>query len=164
MITLFKSIPHQNCVSFKIVLTNSWHMNCPLHAYYTSLHCEAFHNILNVIKSHSTMELCTIQCLCCIQEHHVVLLLHISCYSCHWLVFQRYKQKGCDGDEWCPYPWYPVPLPPEGQQSDQTNRRTEANASPNGNIGKKNLIRPKPGKTWVFMLRFFEISDFNSYH
>ncbi|XP_078359625.1 uncharacterized protein LOC144644082 isoform X4 [Oculina patagonica] len=82
--------------------------------------------------------------------------------SAAWKKGQNKAPKGCDGDEWCPYPWYPTPLPPEGQQSDQTNRRTEANANPNGNIGKKNLIRPKPdlqcGAGWTGAL-----GDFGSF-
>ena len=61
-------------------------------------------------------------------------------------MFNRLKQKPCsDGDEFCPYPWYPVPLPPEGQQSDHINQGTGQRANPNPNIRKKNLIRPKPG-------------------
>lgn len=77
------------------------------------------------------------------------LLIH--CLSFHWFLSQR---KPCEGDEFCPYPFYPVPLPPEGQQSDQTHQpNTNSNANPNsnGNIGKKNLIRPKPGKKITFV-------------
>ena len=78
------------------------------------------------------------------------LLIH--CLSFHWFLSQR---KPCEGDEFCPYPFYPVPLPPEGQQSDQTHQpNTNSNANPNsnGNIGKKNLIRPKPGKNITLLL------------
>ncbi|XP_027047022.1 uncharacterized protein LOC113674731 isoform X3 [Pocillopora damicornis] len=74
-------------------------------------------------------------------------------------------RKPCEGDEFCPYPFYPVPLPPEGQQSDQTHQpNTNSNANPNsnGNIGKKNLIRPKPdlqcGAGWTGAL-----GDFGSF-
>lgn len=74
-----------------------------------------------------------------------------------------YKQKPCDnGDNWCPYPWYPVPLPPEGQQSDSINQRTQTSPTPPSNIGKKNLIRPKPdlqcGAGWTGAL-----GDFGSF-
>ncbi|XP_022799604.1 uncharacterized protein LOC111337536 isoform X3 [Stylophora pistillata] len=74
-------------------------------------------------------------------------------------------RKPCEGDEFCPYPFYPVPLPPEGQQSDQAhqaNSNSNANPSSNGNIGKKNLIRPKPdlqcGAGWIGAL-----GDFGSF-
>ena len=82
-------------------------------------------------------------------SEHIKMLIYISHCTIviDWCFTKRYKQEPCDnGDNWCPYPWYPVPLPPEGQQSDPINQRTQTSPNPPSNIGKKNLIRPKPGR------------------
>ncbi|XP_067038773.1 uncharacterized protein [Acropora muricata] len=62
-----------------------------------------------------------------------------------WKKGNRTQGKPCgEGDKFCPYPFYPLPLPPEGEQSDQNEPAATQTQSPNSNIGKKNLIRPKP--------------------
>ncbi|XP_074615208.1 uncharacterized protein LOC141874734 isoform X6 [Acropora palmata] len=62
-----------------------------------------------------------------------------------WKKGNRTQGKPCgQGDKFCPYPFYPVPLPPEGEQNDQNEPAATQAQSPNSNIGKKNLIRPKP--------------------